>query len=754
MLHFVYAAVNFLILAAILVLFGRKIALGIFRTRRERLEAELDEAERIEAELAREGNDLPEIPGTYSDEIPEDAREEAAAIRRRGEEDAEAVRKKTEDTLLGMRREALFDVRAKALDSVIEKAAELLRGEPYQSVLREKEEAFADEIVRRMEITPGDIAYLKRHDILYVTLTSARELPQSIVDRIGKRAEEMLAEVGGKQSYWVKVDPELIGGFRFRVGDTVYDFTVADRLYRVRSAMAKRPLTGNETPEQLAADLLDGILSGAADGSMREFQLGRVLSVSDGICWMDGLADIMYGEVVEFECGERGMILDIEMDRIGCIVYGRYERVESGTKVRRVGRIASVPVGEELLGRVVDPLGNALDGQGRIFTAERRPIECPAPSIPDRASVSRPLHTGIKAVDALVPIGRGQRELIIGDRQTGKTSLAIDAILNQKGTGTVCIYVAIGQKDSTVAEIRDKLTRHGAMDYTTIVCAPASASASIQYIAPFAGAAMGEYFMYKGRDALIVYDDLSKHAVAYRELSLLLERPSGREAYPGDVFYLHARLLERAAQLSPENGGGSLTALPIIETQAGDISAYIPTNVISITDGQIFLDSDLFNEGQRPAVNVGLSVSRVGGAAQTKLMKQISGTLRLDLAQYRELLGFTQFGSDVDEDTRKALEAGRRMMAALRQNRYVPLPDWKEALLLFAVSEGYAKDADPADMDGFGARLTERMEALYPDTVKRLMNGARLSEEEKDGLRRILDEICEKSDADGSGEAA
>ena len=412
-----------------------------------------------------------------------------------------------------------------------------------------------------------------------------------------------------------------------------------------------------------------------------------MLTVSDGICWMDGLADIMYGEVIEFECGDIGMVLDIQPDRIGCVIFGEYEHIESGSKVRRVGRIASVPVGDTLLGRVIDPRGNPIDGEGHLHFTEKRPIEVSAPAILDRAPVDTPLLTGIKAIDALVPIGKGQRELIIGDRQTGKTAIAIDTIINQKGKNTICVYVAIGQKESLISEIKENLEKHDAMEYTVIVSASASESAALQYIAPFAGTAVAEHFMYEGRDVLIIYDDLSKHAVAYRELSLLLHRPSGREAYPGDIFYLHSRLLERSAHLSEKLGGGSITALPVIETLAGDISAYIPTNVISITDGQIFLDSELFNEGQRPAVNVGLSVSRVGGSAQYKLMKQISGTLRTKLAQYRELQDFTQFGTDIDDVTKKTLDSGARLTATLRQGRYQPLDSWKQSLILFAVSE-------------------------------------------------------------------
>ena len=730
---FIYQLINFLILAAIIWLFARKMIIGIFSSRRDRINQALDEAERLE-----QGDmPLPELPEAFTAELPARVRAEADEIRRAADEEAADILQQTDREMDGMRREMLTGVKADLVEKLIARVTELIRTEPYASQLRAKEREFAEQIIARMEVTPGDMAYLRRSGVLYVTLTSAYELPQDIIDDIGRAATEMLDKIGGTPSYWVKVDPDLIGGLRFRVGDTVYDCTVADRLYLLRRELERRELRGDEDAEALIADLLEGITS--MKHGVNEFQLGRVMSISDGICWLDGLADIMYGEVIEFECGERGMVLDIEPDRIGCVVYGKYEHIESGSRVRRVGRIASVPCGEELLGRVVNPLGHALDGKGRIWGTERRPIECKAPSIPDRAAVFRPLHTGIKAIDALVPIGRGQRELIIGDRQTGKTSIAIDAIINQKGKDTVCIYVAIGQKDTTIADVREKLARQGAMEYTTIVCAPASSSASFQYIAPFAGAAMAEYFMYKGRDVLIVYDDLSKHAVAYRELSLLLHRPSGREAYPGDIFYLHARLLERAAQLSPENGGGSITALPIIETQAGDISAYIPTNVISITDGQIFLDADLFNEGQRPAVNVGLSVSRVGSAAQTKLMKQVSSRLRMELAQYRELAGFTQFGSDLDANTKRVLDAGERMMSALRQNRYAPLPDWKQVLLIYAVAEGYAAQIAPADMEQFAGRLYAYFEAEQREAVAMLKQGKKMTADDTACLRAALD---------------
>ena len=597
----------------------------------------------------------------------------------------------------------------------------------------------ADKILERIKLTPGDIAYLNNHDVLYVTLTSAEPLPDDIVEIIDEKTKPLVEEVNGRTSFWVKVDEELIGGLRLRIGDTVYDSTVTNHLYNLQKTLEKRPFHGDETPDEIVSDILTGISE--IDTTIQEFQLGRVISISDGICWLDGLADIMYGEVIEFDCGERGMVLDIEPDKIGCVVYGNYAHIEAGSRVRRVGRIASVPVGEELLGRVVDPLGHALDGRGRIWTKERRPIECRAPGIPDRAAVSRPMHTGIKAIDALVPIGKGQRELIIGDRQTGKSSIILDTIINQRGKGTACIYVAIGQKDTTIAEVVEKLEKYGAMDYTTVVCAPASSSASLQYIAPFAGAAMAEYFMYSGRDVLIFYDDLSKHAVAYRELSLLLHRPSGREAYPGDVFYLHSRLLERAAQLSPELGGGSMTALPIIETQAGDISAYIPTNVISITDGQIFLESELFNEGQRPAVNVGLSVSRVGSAAQTKAMKQVSASLRMRLAQYRELAGFAQFGSDLDADTKAVLDSGKRMMAALRQGRFAPLEDWQQVLVIFAVSEGFASGISEDGIGEYERELYSYFEANCEDIVDEIKTGKKMSPELIARIKTALGEM-------------
>ena len=731
-MEFLYALINFLILAGLLVLFGRKPIAAMFKKRREGINAALDEAERIEA-----GGSVSAPPAAAEPLRAEQlAAPELDAIRAESAEKCRKAEHTGEEARLEMRREMLSDVHRRMVESMMQDVAELFRTGEYAEALSRREPGMVDEILSLVHLTPGDLSYLRTHDVLYVTLTSAHPLPEELVRRIGDFTDRMLDEVHGKTSYWVKQDESLIGGLKLRIGDTVYDCTVSEQLYQLERKAQKHLISGTESAEDLVAELEHDIRKSMQ--KVHVYQLGRVLTVSDGICWMDGLIDTMYGEVVEFACGERGMVLDIQPERISCVIFGEYSHIESGSRVRRVGRIASVPVGDVLLGRVVDPLGHAIDGKGRIRSSEKRPIECRAPAILERASVCQPLHTGIKAIDALVPIGKGQRELIVGDRQTGKSALAVDAIINQKGKNIICIYVAIGQKETTVAKIRSRLEENGAMEYTTIVCAAASASASLQYMAPFAGTAMGEYYMYAGRDVLIVYDDLSKHAVAYRELSLLLHRPSGREAYPGDVFYLHSRLLERSAKLSDELGGGSMTALPLLETLAGDISSYIPTNVISITDGQIFLDPELFFEGQRPAINVGLSVSRVGSAAQTKLMKQVSSSLRMKLAQYRELSGFAQFGTDVDADTQQVLDAGVRMMAALKQHRYNPLPDWKQALLIYAVSEGYAADAAVIDMGKFERALYDFVEKRYPALKERLASGAKMEDQTRQALNDAL----------------
>ena len=495
---------------------------------------------------------------------------------------------------------------------------------------------------------------------------------------------------------------------------------------------------------KLKADEISSIIKERIENfdlSVNIEETGKVISVADGVANVYGLKNVMAGEMVEFENGQKGMALNLEESSVGVVVLGSCNEIKEGSSVKRLGRLLRVPVGDALIGRVVNALGEPIDGKGAIDATESRFIEEKAKGIMARKSVHEPLQTGIKAIDGLVPIGRGQRELIIGDRQTGKTTVATDTIINQKGQDVICIYVAIGQKQSTVAQVVKKLEEYGAMDYTIVVNASASDAAALQYLAPYAGVTMGEYFRDNSRHALIIYDDLSKHAVAYREMSLILRRPPGREAYPGDVFYLHSRLLERASKLSDKLGAGSLTALPIIETQAGDVSAYIPTNVISITDGQIFLESDLFNSGIRPAINVGLSVSRVGGAAQIKAIKKVSGTLRLDLAQYRELQAFAQFASDLDESSRKQLERGQRMVEVLKQPPYSPLPVENQVVIIYAGSNGYLDDIPVSAVTKFEAELYPYIEAKYPDIFEQIRNKKALDKDIEEALDKALNEF-------------
>ena len=474
---------------------------------------------------------------------------------------------------------------------------------------------------------------------------------------------------------------------------------------------------------------------------IRLTDVGTVVTVGDGIAHIHGLENCMSGELLEFPGGVYGMAQNLEEDLVGAVILGSDQNIREGDTVKRTKRIVEVPVGEAMLGRVVDALGKPIDGKGPINTTESRPVECPAPGIIERAPVNVPLQTGIKAIDSMIPIGRGQRELIIGDRQTGKTAICLDTIINQKGMGVVCVYVAIGQKRSTVAQVAETLAKNGAMDYTCIVAATASESAPLQYIAPYAGCSIGEYFMHKGKDVLVIYDDLSKHAVAYRALSLLLHRPPGREAYPGDVFYLHSRLLERAANIQ---NGGSLTALPIIETQAGDVSAYIPTNVISITDGQIFLETELFNSGIRPAVNPGISVSRVGGNAQIKAMKKVAGTLKLAYSQYRELQAFSQFGSDLDADTKKRLNQGERIVEVLKQPQNSPIPVEKQVIIIFAVVSGELLDI-PVELIGtFQKELFEYIDGTYGDIPETIRATGKLEDDIKSRLTQAIEEFKKK----------
>lgn len=480
------------------------------------------------------------------------------------------------------------------------------------------------------------------------------------------------------------------------------------------------------------------------DAGTHRAETGTVLEIGDGIATIFGLRNALYGELVEFDTGAHGMILDLKRDTVGCVVLGSDAGIKEGSLVERGGKSAFVPVGDDMVGRVVNALGAPIDGKGPIETTGARPIEFEALGVVTRKAVTVPLQTGILAIDAMVPIGRGQRELIIGDRQTGKTAIAVDTILNQKDQGVICIYVAIGQKASTVASIRDTLERHGAMEYSIIVSATASEPAPLQYIAPYAGAAIGEYFMFQGRDVLIIYDDLSKHAVAYRALSLLLKRSPGREAYPGDVFYLHSRLLERACRLSEEYGGGSMTALPIIETLAGDVAAYIPTNVISITDGQIYLETDLFHSGQRPAVNVGLSVSRVGGAAQTRAIKKTTGTLRIDLARFRELEIFTQFSSDLDASTQAALDHGKRLLEVLKQPLHHPMSVARQAIILYISTNGLISDIPHGETTAFVRDFCDYMEETHKDLMDTVTTQGDFSAPALEAVRSSLDAYKKK----------
>ena len=500
---------------------------------------------------------------------------------------------------------------------------------------------------------------------------------------------------------------------------------------------------GAINPDEIISILKEEIKN--YDEISKDQEVGTVISVGDGIATVYGIDHAMYGEVVTFENGLKGMVQDVRANSMGCILFGKDTGIKEGTKVARTGKQAGIPVGDKFIGRIVNALGEPIDGKGEIQAEEYRPIENPAPGIIDRKSVTVPLETGILSIDSMFPIGRGQRELIIGDRQTGKTSIATDTIINQKGKNVICIYVAIGQKASTVAKVVSNLEKYGAMEYTTVFSATASDCAPLQYIAPYAGTALAEYFMYQGKDVLIVYDDLSKHAVAYRALSLLLERSPGREAYPGDVFYLHSRLLERSSRLSEEAGGGSITALPIIETQAGDVSAYIPTNVISITDGQIFLESDLFFSGMRPAVNVGLSVSRVGGAAQTKAMKKASGSVRIDLAQYREMEVFTQFSSDLDEATTAQLKYGSCLMELLKQPLCSPLSLHQQVITLCVATHKLMVDVEKKEIKKYQKDLLEYFDNVYPEIGREIETTKQLSDELVEKIIKAAEEFRDKS---------
>ena len=570
-------------------------------------------------------------------------------------------------------------------------------------------------------MTSGDISGRK------VFLRSAEKPDETQEKRLTAFLRKRYGD--GAELVWVE-DHTLENGFRLETGDDVFDWSPQGRL----NQLAAR-LKAVDTSEQNVIPLLrDTVESWTPKALVRT--TGKVLTVEDGIATVSGMPDAFYGEILLFEGGIRGMVQNLDRDEIGCILFDDDAAIQQGSKVFRTGRVAGIPAGEKFLGRVVDALGSPIDGLGPIESEGYRPIEAPAPDIISRQPVNQPMETGLLTIDSMFPIGRGQRELIIGDRQTGKNAIALDTILNQKGKNVVCVYVAIGQKTSSVSQLVETLRKHDAMGYTIVVSATASDSAPLQYIAPYAGCALGEYFMQKGRDVLIVYDDLSKHAVAYRALSLLLGRSPGREAYPGDVFYLHSRLLERAAHLSEERGGGSMTALPIVETQAGDVSAYIPTNIISITDGQIFLESELFFAGQRPAVNIGLSVSRVGGDAQTQAMKKAVGAIRLELAQYRELEVFTQFSSDLDEGTQRELQNGQALMRLLRQRQYHPYRQQEQVILLMAAQGHLFQHVPLSRMDEIVAGLLSHVEQEEAALCAQIEETGKASPEELQRLQK------------------
>ena len=733
-----YGLLNFAILAGGLYFAGRKSAAKMYKDYRDKVSGDLERAKEAAANAEKLQDNLEALDAagrSDCDRIIADAKQQAQELSSAAKSENERQRQNAQADSASSYEQMCFDMQkrfnAEAAQELTDAAADILRGSSAES-RKALIARFIEELPAKLEIQPSDRVKIASGEKLSVTISGGEELSAADAEEIGKVIEDKY----GHDAVDIRVERNdaVIGGVCVSVGDSQYNATLQHQLSRVKKIVA-------ETDD--AGDVMEVFKETLANAptDIDSYQTGRVISLSDGICRVSGLSDVMSGELLEFRGDLRGMVMDLECDNVGVVLLGNYDNVQEGDEVRRTGRIIEVPVGEAMLGRVVDALGRPVDGKGRINTDEVRPIETKAPGVIDRKGVSVPMQTGIKAIDALIPIGRGQRELIIGDRQTGKTSIALDTIINQKGKDMICIYVAIGQKESTVASFVEKLREHGAMDYTIVVSATASEPAPMLYIAPYSGAAMGEYFMYKGKDALIIYDDLSKQAVAYRELSLLLHRPPGREAYPGDVFYLHSRLLERAARLSDELGGGSLTALPIIETQAGDISAYIPTNVISITDGQIFLETDLFNSGVRPAVNVGLSVSRVGGSAQLGAMKQVAGRLRMDLAQYRELAAFSQFGSDLDKATRDTLHRGDRMTELLKQPCYSPMEASDQVISIFAASEGYADDVEVKDIAAFEKALIPYVNKHYPELRGEILSGKKLSKESLEKLRAVIEDF-------------
>ena len=734
---FLFAVINFVILFGALFLITRKMIVRMFKERKEKIAQDLEQSHQADLESQRLSTDVAQARDQarqQEDALLAETRAQVERSSREAEklrtEEADALRRNAIQTEKRLRSQMHGQVSAQVIRQVASQAGETLKTSTFAPERQALVERYIEQVKEVVAAMPSDILNMNELKKLNISIAS----PEPLTDEEMKKVTQILCETF--LSVRNEVDDGLVGGVRMQVGDTVYDGTLAHQLDRLSQEVE----FNSRMDDQEELSVLESIrekLSGT-DNSIDVYQTGKVISVSDGICHVSGLADVMAGEMLEFEGSLRGMVMDLDKNNVGVVLLGDFSTIQEGDTVRRTGHIIEVPVGEAMCGRVVDALGRPVDGKGPIKNDGFRAVESPAPSVLHRQGVTVPLQTGIKAIDALVPIGRGQRELIIGDRQTGKTAIALDTIANQKGKNVHCIYVAIGQKESTVANVVRKLTELGAMDYTTVVCASASEPAPMLYIAPYAGAAIGEYFMYKGKDVLIVYDDLSKQAAAYREISLLLQRPPGREAYPGDVFYLHSRLLERAARLDEASGGGSMTALPIIETQAGDISAYIPTNVISITDGQIFLETGLFHSGIRPAINVGLSVSRVGGAAQMPAMKQVAGRLRTDLAQYRELASFAQFGSELDAATQSTLCRGQHMTELLKQNQFAALSVEDQVIAIFAANEGYADDVALSDMPRFEREAVEFVKQAMPELVDIICEGKKIPADMLENLRGTL----------------